>query len=195
MNGLYLGSHNIDETIVNAGRYISGKGTLKTDSSLRTFINGSAKADKVTIDNNVHNVVMTGKGNDKVTINNTGGGVADTGAGNDTIDINKSSEVTIFGGKGNDKINIKGKNVGASLIFGNGDGKDTINFDVIPDNNINLTLASNSSAPNDNYAYTKSGDNLVITRYHENAKGKKLFEKSFSINSFSEIIFTIFFKK
>ncbi len=176
MNGLYLGSHNIDETIVNAGRYISGKGTLKTDSSLRTFINGSAKADKVTIDNNVDNVVMTGKGNDKVTINNIGGGVADTGAGNDTIDINKSSEVTIFGGKGNDKINIKGKNVGASLIFGNGDGKDTINFDVIPDNNINLTLASSSSAPNDNYAYTKSGDNLVITRYHENAKGKKLFD-------------------
>ena len=93
-----------------------------------------------------------------------GGNKADkitTGAGNDVV----------VAGKGKDTITVDGSGE-KELVFIDGDGNDT----VIMNNNtaeVELDLSEKNEGIDE---YTKSGNDLIITTFYENAKGKEIKE-------------------
>lgn len=111
------------------------------------YISGSGKLNGT----KYSDVIMGSKKADKIT----------TGAGNDEINA----------GKGKDTITIDGSGK-KDLIFVDGDGNDT----VIMDNKtaeVKLDLSEKYDGIDE---YTKSGNDLIITTFYENAKGKEIKE-------------------
>lgn len=111
------------------------------------YISGSGKLNGT----KYSDVIIGSKKADKIT----------TGAGNDEIDA----------GKGKDTITIDGSGK-KDLIFVDGDGNDT----VVMNNNtaeVKLDLSEKNDGIDE---YTKSGNDLSITTFYENAKGKEIKE-------------------
>ena len=111
------------------------------------YISGSGKLNGT----KYSDVIMGSKKADKIT----------TGAGNDEINA----------GKGKDTITIDGSGK-KDLIFVDGDGNDT----VVMNNNtaeVKLDLSEKNDGIDE---YTKSGNDLIITTFYENAKGKEVKE-------------------
>ena len=76
--------------------------------------------------------------------------VVDGGAGDDTFTVS-GSKVTLTGGKGNDKISLQ---KAATIIYGTGDGKDTVNFVK----GMQISLSGSTEIK----TLGKSGDDLVL---------------------------------
>ena len=171
-------------------KYVSGKGkiTLPTGNDY-VITSGSAKNDTINTSTNVnYNIIFAGNGNDKIILGEAsnvvhGEGGNDTisvnkgsdnkiytGAGKDTVNINIGSGNTIYTGAGNDTININSNAIGSlnNLYFNDGDGNDEIDIDASC--GLNLNFLSGTEA-NNNFDLTKAGDDLIITRYHKDAKG------------------------
>ena len=111
------------------------------------YISGSGKLNGT----KYSDVIMGSNKADKIT----------TGAGNDVV----------VAGKGKDTITIDGSGK-KDLIFVDGDGNDT----VIMDNKtaeVKLDLSEKNDGIDE---YTKSGNDLIITTFYENAKGKEVKE-------------------
>ena len=181
--------------------YVSGKGkiTLPTGNDY-VITSGSAKNDTINTSANVNrNIIFAGNGKDKITLGNSLNVVHGEG-GDDTINVTASSNNTIYTGAGNDKLNI---NFGSTNIIDMGAGNDTININADSGNTlyfydgdgndkinvnsgcgINLNFKSGTDA-NNNYDLAKASDNLIITRYHEDAKGI-LKSDTVTINEFFE---------
>ncbi|MBQ9245848.1 hypothetical protein IJ182_06240 [bacterium] len=174
MSGISFMGTDINNTVIEKCQYIQGKGNIKYSDEIKdVLVAGSSKADTITIDTNETAIVMSGKGNDKVTVKNSSEGGVITDAGNDTIDLYSCDLQMLIAGKGNDKINFKSEEATANMMFMDGDGNDTITFNSIPTDGIGIFLyKSMTTGPNNDYTYTKSGNNLIITKPYTDSKGK-----------------------
>ena len=118
-------------------------------------IKGNAKKKNDLIGTSYKDNIVGGKKSDTIT----------TGKGNDTITA----------GKGNDTITINGSGT-KTVMLGKGEGNDTV---VFSDAAAVLRLVYNSGVKNvlrNEYSYSKSENNLVITRSYvvKNKKGQEL---------------------
>ena len=148
-----------------------GKEAVTATTTIKDYFKNSKNADKL---DGVTNVSVSGKGklvggftNDTI----TGSDKADkiyTGAGNDSITA----------GKGNDTINITGAG-NKTINIANGDGNDVITGIAKADKIILNGLTD------DKLSYSKSGNDLVITREEEAAtEGKKAVTAKTTIKDF-----------
>ena len=144
------GEVNLSNTIkcsqTNISDLISEQGLL---------IQGNPTKKNTLVGSSYKDIIIGGKKSDTIT----------TGAGNDDITA----------GKGKDTITINA-NGDKTVIFGKGDGDDTI---IFSDTTANLRLKYNSEVKNfirNEYSYSKLGNNLVITRSYvtKNNKGQEV---------------------
>ena len=174
-DGFKLNNTAISSLYSGSYKYISGKGTITLpEGHDYTIVSGSAKNDTIYTSANVNrNIIFAGNGKDKINLGD-GSNVVLAEDGNDTITAAGSSSANnnIYAGKGNDTINIVNGLAANTLIFADGDGKDTININtntLADSQNIQFKTGYNL---NNNYSYSRTGDNLVITKNYKDSKGK-----------------------